>query len=396
MSRPPVTIETRRNLVHGCRQMIVKANRQTGARPVIWLCWLILAWAAGRAGAAVATTDVPVITSLSVAGTNLVFTADFPAGVTSAVLEMRPRLSANWQPAATLNVPTNGGPVEFFIPKPDLDSAFFRLNATLLAPPNARLSAELQYVAVPPLGPPITHADQTNEAVFHFTGMVDGSDRIRITHQGAFWEHVNWGWPGTVTVNDSQWVPAEKNYLTSTGAVAFLPAGYSLSSVNLETIQGRDVIALERTNNALIAYLDDTPAGAAPYEFKLHFHPAKPALVAKTESAAAELRVRAEIDGSDVLKITPAGAVWTHHAYAFPRAVRLNDLLWNVRQTNALANAGTNVFLPANLDFSTAKIVRRQGRDLAAMWADKDALWISFADNPNGADHYELDVSFGP
>jgi len=47
------------------------------------------------------------------------------------------------------------------------------------------------------------------------------------------------------------------------------------------------------------------------------------------------------------------------------------------------------------LDFSTAKIIKRQGRDLATMWSDNDALWINFADNPNGADAYELDISFG-
>ena len=42
-----------------------------------------------------------------------------------------------------------------------------------------------------------------------------------------------------------------------------------------------------------------------------------------------------------------------------------------------------------------AKIVSRKGRDLATMWADKDALWVWFADNPNGSDSYELDISFG-
>ncbi len=66
-----------------------------------------------------------------------------------------------------------------------------------------------------------------------------------------------------------------------------------------------------------------------------------------------------------------------------------------MRQTNVLLNAGTNVFLPAGIDLSTAKIVHRQGRDLATMWADADAIWISFADNPNGSDAYDLEISFG-
>lgn len=350
---------------------------------------------AGPAFAAVLPNQ-PVITSLTVVDTNLVFDAEFPSGVASAVLEMRPNLSAAWQPAASLDVSTNGGPIEFFIPKPDLDSAFFRLNATMLATPTAQISADLQYVAVPPLGPAITNADQTNEAVFHFKGPIDGSDRIVITHQGAFWNHVNWRWPGAVTVNGAQWVPAEKNFMTTTGAVEFLPAGYSLASANLETNLSRDVVALERTNNALIVYLDDTPPGAAPYEFKIHFHPARPKPFALHASTPATLKISANIDGSDFLKITHQSATWTHHAYAYPGVVRLNGIRWNLRQTNVLMNTGTNTFLPADVDFSTAKIIQRKGRDLATMWAGKDALWITFADNPEGAGYYELDLYFGP
>lgn len=60
-----------------------------------------------------------------------------------------------------------------------------------------------------------------------------------------------------------------------------------------------------------------------------------------------------------------------------------------------LENEGANAFLPSGIDFSTAKIVGRKGRDLATMWPDRDALWVWFADNPNGSDSYELDISFG-
>src|SRR5690242_20083790 len=350
---------------------------------------------------AVLPVNQPVITSLSIADTDLVFNATFPAGVAQAVLEMRPALTDVWQPAASLEVPADGGTIEFSIPKPALESAFFRLNASLLTTANAQtnvqLSAELQYVTVPPLGPDVTNDTQQAEAVFHFKGLIDGSDRIVLTHQGAFWEHVNWSWPaGAVTVNGSAWNPSEKNYLTTTGAVAFLPEAYSLTTARLERIAGRDVIAMERTNNALIVYLDDTPSGAAPYEFKIHFRPAPLMPSGVHQSPAAGLDIAARIDGSDRLKITAEGAVWTHGAYAWPEAVSLNGVPWNVRQTNVLMNAGTNQFLPAGIDFSTARIVRRAGRDLATMWSDHDALWISFADNPNGAAAYELKLSFGP
>lgn len=359
---------------------------------------LLLLGAALWVGRSVAVTPAnqPIITSLSIAGTNLVFGAVIPPDVDQTILEMRPSLVTPWQEAALLDAPAGGGNVEFTIPKPALETAFFRLKATTQATTNAQLSAELQYVTMPPLGPVTTNASPEAAAVFHFTGMIDGSDRILITHAGAFWEHVNWDWPaGAVTINGSQWNPREKNYLTTTGAVAFLPESYSLEAASLEIIQGRDVIALERTNNALIVYLDDTPPGAAMYEFKIHFNPAaiKPAEAAA--SPAATLKIAAQIDGSDSLKITAREATWTHRAYSYPGAVRLNDIPWDVRQTNMLMNAGTTTFLPSSVDFSTARIVNRKGRDLGTLWADADALWIQFADNPNGADFYELEISFG-
>ncbi|HEY2329773.1 MAG TPA: hypothetical protein VGI63_08170, partial [Verrucomicrobiae bacterium] len=213
--------------------------------------------------------------------------------------------------------------------------------------------------------------------------------------QSALWEHMHWAWPGTVTVNGAQWNPSEKNFMTTTGAVPFLPKKYDMLSPRLELLAGRDVVTLERTNDALIVYLDDTPPGAGIYEFKLHFPVATIQTSPVRFSSHATLKVTAVIDGSDLLKITSTEATWKHRTCEFPEAVKLNDISWNLRQTNVLSNTGTNRFLPDHLDFSTAKIVKRQGRDLATMWSDNNVLWINFADNPNGADAYELDISFG-
>ena len=358
-------------------------------RTLLWLC--VGLWC-GRVAGAILEARL-VINSLAVVGTNLEFVASFPPGVQRAVLELRPELTADWQAAAVLNVPAAGGVVEFTLPKPELPRAFFRLNASFSEVTNQSVSTELQFVAVPPLGPDATNAD---EAVFHFQGVIDGSDRFTLNHRAALWEHVNWGWPAdAVTVNDARWNPSEKNLMTTTGAVSFLPERYSLMDARLEVIAGRDVVALERTNGALIVYLDDTPLGAAPYEFKLHFPP-KPMAIRRplAVSPAATLKIQARIDGSDVLKLTANEAVWTHRAWEYPASVRLNDIAWDVRATNTLSN--TNQFLRDKVDLSTARITHRQGRDVATMWADQEAVWVTFADNPNGADDYELDLSFGP
>lgn len=357
---------------------------------------LALAFACIVLAAVDSPPSLPTITSLSVSGTNLNFIVTLPPGLEQAVLEMRPTLTASWQQVTGLDISNGGEMVQFSIPKPPLESVFFRLNATMRATTNAQLSAELQYVTIAPLGLAGTNSEPPTEAVFHFKGVIDGSDRIVITREGASWEHVNWSWPtGSVTVNEVQWNPLAKNFLTTTGAIAFLPETFSLSAVSLEKIEGRDVVALERTNQALIVYLDDTLSGAAPYEFKIHFHPVTAESAPSPASAEAHLKISAQIDGSDTLKITSQEATWTHQTWSPPEAVKLNDIAWDLRQTNVLANVGTNAFLPSDIDLSTAKIVRRQGRDLITMWADHEAVWVSFADNPNGSDACELEISFG-
>ena len=341
------------------------------------------------------------LTSIAVQGTNLTLVAVVPPGLGHVTLEMRPALIAPWQATEALEVPAGGGELSFTIQKPG-DMQFFRLNAAAGVEGAGVVSAEVNYLTVAPLGSASPSLPGSNrqaaepEAVFHFKGMVDGSDRILITRDGALWEHAHWGWPeGAVTVNGTQWNPQQKNYLTTAGEAKFLPECFSLEAVDLERITGRDVVALERTNNALVVYLDDTPVGAGEYEFKIHFHPASPKPAPARASTAATLKIAAEIDGSDCLRITATEATWDHKLWGGPANVRLNNLPWPVQQTNVLQNAGTNLFLPSGVDFSTARIVSRKGRDLATLWAEEDALWVWFADSPNGSDHYELEIAFG-
>lgn len=341
------------------------------------------------------------LASIAVQGTNLTLVAVVPPGLGHVTLEMRPTLVAPWQATEALEVPAGGGELTFTIQKSG-DMQFFRLNAAAGVEGAGVVSAEVNYLTVAPLGAAAPNLPGSNgratepEAVFHFKGMVDGSDRILITRDGAFWEHAHWGWPeGAVTMNGTQWNPQQKNYLTTVGEAKFLPECFSLEAVALERITGRDVVALERTNNALIVYLDDTPVGAGEYEFKIHFHPASPKPAPARASTAATLKIAAEIDGSDCLRFTATEATWDHKLWGGPANVRLNDLPWPVQQTNVLQNAGTNLFLPSGVDFSTARIVSRKGRDLATLWAEEDALWVWFADSPNGSDHYELEIAFG-
>lgn len=342
------------------------------------------------------------ITSIAAHGTNLVLTATVPAGLAQVTLEMRPSVDALWQAAGLPGrVPASGGELTYTIPKPG-DMQFFRLRVIADPAGPASVSPESDYVAIAPLGsetggtPGGNSASVESEAVFHFKGMVDGSDRILLTREGALWEHAHWDWPqGAVTVNGKQWDPRQKNYLTTAGAAKFLPDCFSLETAELERISGRDVVALERADGALIVYVDDTPGGAGDYEFRIHFPRARPGAARTAGSTAATLKIAAEIDGSDCLKITAAEATWEHKHWQGPADVTLNQVSWPLQQTTVLENVGTNQFLPSGIDLSTARILSRKGRDLATLWAEPQALWIWFADNPNGANHYELEIGFG-
>jgi hypothetical protein len=334
-----------------------------------------------------------VITSISVESTNLVLTADIPTDSAQVTLEMRASLNTAWQDAASSNVQAGVNEIVFSIPEPTNDVCFFQLKATIVSRNSSEVSDELQYATMPSLASNLT---RSGDAIFHFKGLVDGSDKIVITHDGALWTHVNWQWPlGPIMINSNRWNPEKRNYLTTVGTSKFLPNTFSLESANLEKIEGRDVVAIERATNSLIVYLDDTPCGASEYEFTLHFHPIGFEPVKAERVVAADLKIAAQIDGSDCLKITSREATWSHKNWSWPTDVSLNDVHWDLQRTNILENKGTNVFLPSGINFSTAKIVGRKGRDLATLWGDKEALWVWFADNPNGSDSYELDISFG-
>ncbi len=343
--------------------------------------------------------DVLAITAMTAQGSNLLLTASVPAGLATVALDTRPSMEMPWEQFEQRSAPADGGEMTFLFPQIDEVSRFFRLRANPIVQSSASVkpaplvSSELEFVPVASLASRLTNGNAT----FHFKGRVDGSDKILINHDGASWEHINWRFPPEpVEINEAKWNPALKNFLSTFAPAKFLPETFSLESAELNVIEGRDVVALERTEKGLIIYLDDTHLGAGQYEFNLTFHP----LAAKHEepraSVAAHLKISAWVSGSDVIKITRQEAVLQHKTFNLPENLTVNDIAWDVRQAKILKNEGATRFLPDGVDFSTARIVSRKGRDLATAWGEKDALWIHFADNPNGSDAYEIEIAFGP
>ena len=76
--------------------------------------------------------------------------------------------------------------------------------------------------------------------------------------------------------------------------------------------------------------------------------------------------------------------------------VSLNGVAWNPRENPVLSDALRATLLDAPLDFSTARLVVRQARDMAVLMPEEDGpgIVIHFADNPNGAALVDLSVIF--
>ena len=101
------------------------------------------------------------------------------------------------------------------------------------------------------------------------------------------------------------------------------------------------------------------------------------------------------IDGSDRLTIAHAGAKWEHLSWGPATDVSLNNVSWSLEQSSYLKNEGATQFLPPDVDFSTAKIVGRSGRDLVTARGYDDKLIVCFGDTESGGDQYTIDISFG-
>lgn len=228
---------------------------------------------------------------------------------------------------------------------------------------------------------------QPNEVVVSFQGRMDGSDRIEITSTHAHWTHLNWEWPPEpVVLNGIKWNPKEQGSLVNHGGTRFLPSAVDFRSARLQKVQGRDTVVLERHRKSMVVYINDTPNGSSVYKFEIALRP---------PLARTKLRVVAEIDGSDQLHLNGAGARWVHRHWDWPSKVYLNQVAWNPRKSRRLNNAGETTFLEGPVDFASAKMTVKQGRDLAVLEHTKNGLIIHFADNPLGKATYDLTISFG-
>jgi hypothetical protein len=185
--------------------------------------------------------------------------------------------------------------------------------------------------------------------------------------------------------------------LKNTGKTRFLPNTVDFRSARLNRKQGRDTVALETNQDSVVIHISDTPLGASLHDFQVIFRPRDPKVGGRmpARTPRATSRVVAEIDGSDELHIDARGARWVHREWEWPGEVRLKQVAWDPEKSPWLKNAGETKFLDSVVDFSTARMTKKDGRDTAVLEHTDGGLVIDFADSPLGRSTYDLTIRFG-
>jgi hypothetical protein len=239
----------------------------------------------------------------------------------------------------------------------------------------------------------------SDEIVLSFQGRIAGSDQIQLTQTEATWHHRFGDMPPEpVTLNGIPWNPREQATLKNEGKTRFLPLPVDFRSARLRRIQVRDTAALERRKDSVVIHVNDSlSTGGSRYEFQVVFRPPTARAEVRKHAGAirATLRIVADIDGSDALYIDAQGALWVHRQMQVPGRVLLNKVAWNPRESPSLNNEGPTRFLNGPVDFSTARMIRKECRDTAVMEHTDRGLVIYFADSPVDRSTYEVAVIFG-
>jgi hypothetical protein len=237
------------------------------------------------------------------------------------------------------------------------------------------------------------------EIVLSFRGHIAGSDQIKITQTGATWYHRFWDMPPEpVTLNGISWNPKEQATMKNEGTTRFLARPIDFQSARVKRVQVRDTVAVERKKDSVVIHLNDSPLGGGSlYEFQVVFRPPTVKRDVRKPTAAnrTTLRIVADIDGSDALYIDTQGARWVHHHWQPPENVRLNKVAWIPHVSPTLKNEGATKFLNVPVDFSTARMIKKDARDTAVMEHTDQGIVIYFVDSPFDRSTYDVAIIFG-
>jgi hypothetical protein len=235
----------------------------------------------------------------------------------------------------------------------------------------------------------------SNEVMLHVKVVIDGSNCLTLKENSALWEQVLESTTRSLSINDLTWDWQHHKFLMLPGDQSLFPPDINFQSVWVEMLKGSGIVACEPSDKMVIVHIDEFSQSPQPYDFILHFSTTPNSVIPNLNSSSAHIKISALIDGSDRLTITHTGAKWEHLSWDRPTEASLNNVEWPLKKLSEIKNEGETQFLPPDVDFSTAKIISRSGRDLVTARGKDDKLIVYFGDSPSGADLYEIDISFG-
>lgn len=114
---------------------------------------------------------------------------------------------------------------------------------------------------------------------------------------------------------------------------------------------------------------------------------------AAPEEPPVRLTFSGRIDGSEKIVIGAEAARWENLHWGTSRTtVHLGGVAWTPSENPVLSNRGPTAYLPVDVDFTTARLVKTHGRDVVALITGPTSVTVRIADGPNGTDLYEFSV----
>jgi len=107
------------------------------------------------------------------------------------------------------------------------------------------------------------------------------------------------------------------------------------------------------------------------------------------------LEMKATIDGSDELHITPNGLTWYHKLWDWPSDVTVNGQPCDPHETTPLEKLDIGL-TKQDLCAERVTVIEREARDTLAVEASDDGIIVYFADSQSGSDTYRVVLEFGP
>ena len=118
-------------------------------------------------------------------------------------------------------------------------------------------------------------------------------------------------------------------------------------------------------------------------------------LLIQKVQATPTITVSGSVDGSGVMEVDANSVSWTNVSFGTPTDLLVNGNDWNPSADPTFGIGGAPL-VPSDLNNYFVSTNVLSGRDVANAQNENGHLFIDFADTPNGADNYSIQVSFTP